>query len=147
MYHIETGFRRTQRRRFAAATLCGVAWLVLPLMAIAQTQPSKQMQTGSQVQPSPERQSPPSSVSDHQLDAAAKAIRQVSVVKQSYADKLAAAPSSDKARIAGEANDALVKAVTDQGLSVDEYNAIIERARTDATLRQKLVARLRPPTQ
>ena len=148
MYHIETGFRRTQRRRFAAATLCGVAWLVLPLMAIAQTQPSKQMQTGSQVQPSPESQSPPSSVSDHQLDAAAKAIRQVNVVKQSYAYKLAAAPSSsDKARIAGEANDALVKAVTDQGLSVDEYNAIIERARTDATLRQKLVARLRPSTQ
>jgi hypothetical protein len=147
MYYIETGCRRTQRWRFAAATFGGVAWLLLPLMAIAQTQPSKQMQTGPQVRPSPESQSPPSSLSDHQLDAAAKAIRQVSVVKQSYADKLAAAPSSDKARIAGEANDALVKAVTDQGLSVDEYNAIIERARTDATLRQKLVARLRPPTQ
>ena len=147
MYYIETGCRRTQRSRFAAATFAGVAWLLLPLMAIAQTQPSKQMQTGPQVQPSPESQSPSSSVSDHQLDAAAKAIRQLTVVKQSYTSKLAAAPSSDKARIAGEANDALVKAVTDQGLSVDEYNAIIARTRTDATLRQKLVARLRPPTQ
>ena len=140
MYHIETGFRRTQRTRFASATFSGVAWLLLPLMAIAQTQPSKQMRTGPQVQTSPE------SVSDHQLDAAVKGIRQVHVVKQSYAYKLAAAPSSDKARIAGEANVALVKAVTDQGLSVDEYNAIIDRARTDATLRQKLVARLRPST-
>jgi hypothetical protein len=40
-----------------------------------------------------------------------------------------------------------VKAVTDQGLSVDEYDAIIDRAKTDATLRQKLVARLSRSTQ
>jgi hypothetical protein len=57
---------------------------------------------------------------DHQLDAAAKAIQQMRVVKQSYADKLAAASSSDS-----EAIDAPIKAVTDQGLSVHEYNAII----------------------
>ena len=147
MYHIETGFRKTQRTRFAAATFSGVAWLLLPLMAIAQTQPSKQMQTGPQVQPSPESQSPSSSVSNQQLDAAAKAIRQVRVVRQPYADRFAAAPSSDKARIAGEANAALVKAVTDQGLSVNEYNAIIDRARTDTTIRLKLVARLTPSKQ
>ena len=79
--------------------------------------------------------------------AAAKAIRQVRVVKQAYAPKLATAPSSDRARVAGEAHDALVKAVTDQGLSVDEYNAILNRAQTDPTLRQKLVERLTPSTQ
>ena len=56
-------------------------------------------------------------------------------------------PSSDKERIAGDAIAALVKAVTDQGLSADEYDAIIERAQTDAMLRQKLVARLSPSTQ
>ncbi len=147
MDYIETGCRRTQPLRFAAATLAGVAWLLLPLIAIAQAQPPKQAQAGPQVQPSPERQSPRSSVSDQQLDAAAKAIRQVRVVRQSYAQKLAAAPSSEKARIAGEANDALVKAVTDQGLSVGEYNAIMNRAQTDATLAQKLVERLTPSKQ
>ena len=144
MHHIETGGRRTQRTRFAAATFCGFAWFLLPLVAIAQAQPPKQIQASPQVQPSPEIQSPRSSVSDQQLDATAKAIRQVRVVKESYAQKLAAAPSSDKARIAGQAKDALMKAVTDQGLSVDEYNAIIKKARTDPTLRQKLVARLSP---
>jgi hypothetical protein len=136
-----------QHKRFAAATFCGVASLILPLIAIAQALPPKQIQASPQVQPSPEIQSPRSSVSDQQLDATAKAIRQVRVVKESYAQKLAAAPSSDKARIAGQANDALMKAVTDQGLSVDEYNAIIKKARTDPTLRQKLVARLSPSTQ
>src|SRR5262245_50454632 len=103
MCRIETGCRRMQLSRFAAATFCGVAWLLLPLIAIAQAQPPKEMQASPQAQPSREIQSPRSSVSDRQLDAAAKAIRQVRVVKHSYADKLAAAPSSDKARIAGEA--------------------------------------------
>ena len=147
MDYIETRCRRTRPLRFAAAALAGVAWSPLPLIAIAEAQPPNQAQAGPQVQPSPERRSPRSSVSDQQLDAAAKAIGQMRVVKQSYAQKFAAAPSSDKERIAGEAIAALVKAVTDQGLSVDEYDAIIERAQTDAMLRQKLVARLSPSTQ
>ena len=147
MDYITTPGRRTRSLRFAAATLAGVAWLLLPLVAIAQAQPPEKLQAGPQLQPSPGGQSPRSRVSDQQLDAAAKAIRQVRVVKQSYADKLAAAPSSDKARIAGEANAALVTAVTDQGLSVNEYNAIIDRARTDTTIRLKLVARLTPSKQ
>ena len=118
MDYITTRCRRTQPLRFAAAALSGITWLFLPLVAIAQAQPPEKPQAGPQVQPSPGGQSPRSRVSDQQLDAAAKAIRQVRVVKQSYADKLVAAPSSDKARIAGEANAALEKAVTDQGLSI-----------------------------
>jgi hypothetical protein len=147
MDYIKTRCRKTPALRLAAATFGGVASLLLPLIAIAQTQPSMQGQAAPGAQPPLGSQSPASSVSDHQLDAAAKAIRQVSLVKHSYADKLAAAPSSERARIAGEAVDALVKAVTDQGLSVDEYNAIITKAQADATVRQRLVARLTPSTQ
>ena len=39
-----------------------------------------------------------------------------------------AARPSDRNRIAEEAHDALLKAVTDQGLSVEEYTSILEVA-------------------
>jgi hypothetical protein len=36
----------------------------------------------------------------------------------------------------------LEKAVTDQGLSVDEYNSIIRTAQNDPTVREKLTQRI-----
>ena len=41
-----------------------------------------------------------------------------------------------------EANDAMKKAVADQGLSVDEYNSIIRTAQNDPSVRQKLSQRI-----
>jgi hypothetical protein len=46
-----------------------------------------------------------------------------------------------------EGNDALQKALSDQGLSVDEYNKIITVARNDPTIRAKLLERLGEPDQ
>jgi len=42
-----------------------------------------------------------------------------------------------------EANAALIKAVTDQGLSIDEYTKIIEVAQSDPGVRDKLLQRLK----
>jgi len=50
--------------------------------------------------------------------------------------------ASDKRRLAEEENDALQKAVTDQGLSVDEYSSIIRIAEYDPAVRQKLAKRI-----
>jgi hypothetical protein len=66
----------------------------------------------------------------------------VTSIKQGYQQQLAAAPPSDKERIAGEANSALKKAVTDEGISVEEFNSIIEAAQNDPTVRQQLVQRI-----
>lgn len=126
----------TRPLRSAAAAVLSAAWLLLPLAAVAQTQPPSQTQT------SPRGQSPASRVSDQQLDAAAAAIRQVTTVRETYAPKIAAAPASDKKRLTNEAKNALVKAVTDQGLSVDEYDGILQMAQNDAMLRQKLIQRI-----
>jgi hypothetical protein len=41
-----------------------------------------------------------------------------------------------------EANAALEKAVTDQGLSVDEYQSIIQVAQNDPNVHQRLAQRL-----
>jgi hypothetical protein len=94
--------------------------------------------------PSSERQTPPPNISPEKLDAAAAAVTHVTSVKQNYQQQLTAAPPADRERIAGEANNALKKAVTDQGLSVDEYNSIMEAAQNNPTVRQQLVQRIQP---
>jgi hypothetical protein len=71
------------------------------------------------------------------------AIKQVTTIHQSYESKIAAASPSDKQRLTIEANDAMANAVTDQGLSVDEYNSIISTAQNDPAVREKLTQRMR----
>jgi len=92
--------------------------------------------------PSLQTPSPSAPISDEKLNAAAAALGQVATIQQSYESKIAAASPSDKQRLAKEANDALTKAVTDQGLSVDEYNSIIRTAQNDPAVREKLTQRI-----
>jgi hypothetical protein len=95
---------------------------------------------------SPDRSAPTPGIPDQKLDAAAAALGRVASLKQDYEQKLAAAPANpDKERIVAEANDALAKAVTDQGLSVEEYHAIMEVAQNNLDVREKILQRLRPP--
>jgi hypothetical protein len=68
----------------------------------------------------------------------------VARVKENYQQRIEAAAPSDKERIADEANNALVKAVTDQGLSVEEYTSILVVAQNDPQVREKIVQRIRP---
>ncbi len=119
--------------------------LLLSPVAHAQNQPPNQPQARPQGQ-SP-GQSPSPTISDQKLTAAAAAIGQITSIKQNYDQKIAAAQPSDKQHIADEANNAMKKAVTDQGLPVDEYNTIVQTAHNDPTIRQKLVQRIHPSGQ
>jgi predicted TIM-barrel fold metal-dependent hydrolase len=143
--------RKTARTRplrpFAAVALTAGALLLVPAaeaqMNPPQARPQAQPpQTQSPQTQSPQTPSPSALISDEKLNAAAAAIGQVTTIRQSYDSKIAAAPSSDKQRLAKEGNDALEKAVTDQGLSVDEYNSIIRTAQNDPTVREKLTQRI-----
>jgi hypothetical protein len=91
---------------------------------------------------SPQAQSPSMTISDEKLNAAAAAIGRVTSIRQSYEPKIAASPPANKQHMTEEANDAMKKAVTDQGLSVDEYNSIIRTAQNDPSVRQKLTQRI-----
>jgi hypothetical protein len=84
----------------------------------------------------------PSDLTDQKIDAVATALENVTKVDQQYSQQIAKAPESDKQRIVEEANNVMVKAVTDQGLSVEEYSKIIEVASNDAGLRQKILQRI-----
>jgi hypothetical protein len=81
-------------------------------------------------------------ISDQKLDQAAAAIAHVDSLHKSYQQKLAQSPPEEQQRVIAEASNALQKAVTDQGLSVDEYNTIVKTAQNDPALREKLRQRL-----
>ena len=97
--------------------------------------------------PSPGLSAPSADLSEQKLDAAAAAIVSVTNVKQDYQQRLAAAQPTEKEKIAGEAQNALEKAVTDQGLSVEEFTSILRVAQNDAGVREKILRRIKPSTE
>src|SRR5215471_93221 len=95
----------------------------------------------AQVQsPSPGLSQQPPNIPDQKLDAAAAAIERLGSLKQDYQQRIAAAAPADKERILNEAVNALAKAVTDQGLSVEEYDSYPGSGRKIPTLARKFVS-------
>jgi hypothetical protein len=63
-------------------------------------------------------------------------------IKRTYEQRIEAASEPEKQTIVEEAKNALAKAVTDQGLSIEEYTAIIVIAQRDPEVREKILSRL-----
>jgi anti-sigma regulatory factor (Ser/Thr protein kinase) len=102
----------------------------------------------AQVQsPSPGLSNQSPDIPDQKLDAAAAAIKRVASLKRDYQQRIAAAAPADKEGILNEAVHALAKAVTDQGLSVEEYDSILEVAQNDPGVREKIRQRIRPSAE
>jgi predicted ATPase with chaperone activity len=123
-----------------AATLLGAAVLLSIPAANAQKPMTPQDEQAAPAAPA-------APISDTKLDAAAAALQRVTTLRQSYQEKIDAAPPEQQQRLANEGNDALKKAVTDQGLSLDEYNKILQVAQNDPGIRAKLLQRLQAPQQ
>jgi hypothetical protein len=119
------------------AALATSAWLLL-VSPIAYAQ--------SQLEPPLSSEQPPniSDIPEQKIEAAVTAMEKVARVKNDYEQRIDAAQHSEKARIADEANSAMVKAVTEQGLSVAEYTAILIVAENDVTLRERILQRIAP---
>jgi hypothetical protein len=119
-----------------AGAVLSAGWLALVPSADAQTQiPKEQSKPNEQTQ---------SAIPDQKLDATATAIEKVTSLKRDYQQKLNSAADDDQQKIAAEASDALSKAVTDQGLSVEEFNTIIRVAQNDPDVREKILQRMKP---
>ena len=124
-----------------AAALLAATWQFSA--ANAQTPPAQSPQTNTPQPQSPAPAYPATSIPDQKLDAAAAAMQRVASLKRDYLQQLEAASPDDQPRIAVEAGNALEKAVTDEGLSVEEYTNIIEVAQNDPAVRNKLLQRLK----
>jgi Domain of unknown function (DUF4168) len=115
---------------------------ILTAVFLAAAVPAANAQAPS---PAPSPAQPSQDIPDQKLDATAAALDQIADVKESYTKQIEATPSdTDKRRLVDEANKALVKAVTDQGLSVEEYTSIMVVAQNDPTVRQKIMQRMKP---
>lgn len=122
----------------AAGSIAAV--VSLTPIAGAQDQPAPSTRPSIQA---PGRSSPSSNISEEKLDAAAAAVKSVSAVKDDYEQRISQAPEGEKERLANEGTQALAKAVTDHGLSIAEYTAILEVAQNDTTVRDKILQRLK----
>jgi len=82
-------------------------------------------------------------LSDQKLSAVAAAIERVA--RKDYRQRIAEAEApAEKERIVAEAHNEFTKAVTEQGLSVEEYASILDMAQDDHEIRDKLLQRIRP---
>jgi hypothetical protein len=122
------------------ASIVLAAGFLAPLAAQAQsptTNPPPQTPQSQQLLHS-------ANIPDAKLDKVAAAAKQVNTIASTYKQKLAAAPTaSDKQKVVDEADGKLAKAITDQGLSVDEYESIMQVAENDPHVRDKLLDRMR----
>jgi|HubBroStandDraft_1064217.scaffolds.fasta_scaffold10395_3 hypothetical protein len=121
----------------AAALLC-TSWAISAHPAAAQQQPSTQQEPPATLSPAP-------NISGQQLDKAAAAIKNLEGLRSAYTQKLEGAKPEEQDKIASEASAAMKKAVTDQGLSVDEYNSIVRLAQNDPSVRAQIEQRLGLP--
>ena len=85
---------------------------------------------------------PSATISDQKLKEAATAIPQVEGIRQNYQQQLAEAPAGDKQRIQNQAGDEMKKAISDQGLSIPEYNSILQTAQQDPEIRARLIQQM-----
>ena len=116
-----------------AAVVLTAAWLLSVPAASAQAE-----------FPSPGPSDQTSNIPDQKLDATAAALEQVASVREDYQQRIEGVPPSDMQSIADEAKNALVKAITDQGLSIEEYTSILVVAQSDPVVREKILQRIRP---
>jgi hypothetical protein len=123
------------------------AWLLSAAM-LAAAVPAASAQEQQAQPPAQSPSEPAQNIPDQKLDAAAAALDQIANLKEDYQQRIEQSANPDeKQRLATEANTALVKAVTDQGLSVEEYTAIIVVAQGDPVVRDKIIKRLQTPSK
>lgn len=130
------------RKTTLTAALVATAGFLLAPAALAQApsqSPSPAAPPATSAGPAPAA----TNIPEAKLDATAAAVKGISAVKTDYQQKVAQAPETEKDKLATEANAAMAKAVTDQGLSVAEYTNIITVAQNDPAVHEKLVQRLK----
>ncbi len=125
------------------AATCATALAAIGLLIMPAAHGQQQSQSPSSPSMPGRPTAPTTSIPDSKLDATAKAVKKISSVKDSYDQKLAQAPAAEKNKLADEADAAAKKAITEQGLSVEEYTTILEVAQSDTTVRDKLIQRLK----
>jgi hypothetical protein len=92
---------------------------------------------------------PAAAIDDAKIESFVVAFLQVDEINRSYAPQLQAAGSEEEQQeVRQQAGEAMVQAVESaQGITVEEYNTIIETAQTDPELAQQINEKIRAAAQ
>jgi hypothetical protein len=79
-------------------------------------------------------------VPDETVARTGAALKQVTEIRNAYAPKVEAAPTADeRARLSSQEVDAARKAIGERGLTIDQFNTVVQQADADPALRERLL--------
>jgi hypothetical protein len=119
------------------------AWKSLALAGVLLAAPAAfaQQMGGGSPSPGPAAPAPGgANIPDATLQKAGGALHDVVQIQQNYSQKMQSASQNDKQGLADQAQAEAVKAVKNRGLTVEQYNQVIEQARADPGVKQRLIA-------
>ncbi|PSJ41287.1 DUF4168 domain-containing protein [Zobellella taiwanensis] len=117
-------------------TLTASALLSALLLATAPVHAQSDAQT-----PPPAAQQPAANIDDAQLEKFAAALDDIAKIQEDAMARLSQVEDQQKAQaIQQEANENMVDAVNDSGLSVEDYNLIANQLQTNPELQERLQA-------
>jgi hypothetical protein len=80
-------------------------------------------------------------VPDQLVTQVGKAVVEIMKLRQSFEEEMATARTEEDAQnLANQVETAAVRVISDQGLTVDQYNRVISAAESDANLEQRVLA-------
>jgi len=131
-------FKNGSRNLLAAACLSAGVAIAPAALAQAPAQPS-QPSAPAAGQPSQPATPAPAAVSEEKLQSFAVALAEVEKIKQEYSQRLQSAGSQEEQQqIQNEAGQKMLQAVEAKGISVDEYNQIVQSAQSDPAVAERL---------
>jgi len=84
---------------------------------------------------------PQGEVSDAMVNKVGAALRQTVSIRQKYAERAQSTKSpQDQQSLNEQAQSEMVQAISDQGLTVQQYNQVIQLAQANPTLKQRLIS-------
>lgn len=83
-------------------------------------------------------------VPDQVVTQVGKAVVEIMKLRQSFEEEMATARTEEDAQnLANQVETEAVRVISDQGLTVDQYNQVISAAESDANLEQRVLAACR----
>ena len=80
-------------------------------------------------------------MSDAMVQKVGAALRHVAMIRQQYSQRAQSANSPQQQQtLADQATNEMVKAISDQGLSVQQYDQTIQMAQDDESLKKRLLS-------
>ena len=80
------------------------------------------------------------------ITQAGAALREVTTIRENYAPQIATAKSdAERETLQQRAMDLSTKAINDRGMSVDQYNEVMRKARADRALGDQVLQAARSP--